>query len=196
MYNFDERALVRQLEGLPSRDRIAFAAAAATRQLGNVERFCSASSPRRIATQLWAALRAEPVELSAWSRHLDEAMSLLDELDEGDWVARALAVDGLASLAYAIRCFLTKDAQEAAWAARRAYEAADQIAILALRALDKDFDLNKSEADVSAHLLVQRELERQRNDSAHLLAGSIELVERQAFLDELVTDEELLQMRD
>ncbi|PKQ18860.1 MAG: hypothetical protein CVT66_11860 [Actinobacteria bacterium HGW-Actinobacteria-6] len=193
MYSFDESALVGELEALSSRARIAFAAAAATRQLGNYERLAHASEasseqrPREIATQLWTDLLAAAVDRAAWSAKLDEVMSLLPE-ESDDWViAHALADDALSSLAYAIRCLLTPEPQEAAWAARRAYEAADQAAI---RVLGVQPGLPSTEPAIKSHGFVQRELARQRNDLSLLCADSVDEVQRQAFADELLTDQE------
>lgn len=193
MYSFDENALVGELGALSSRARIAFAAAAATRQLCNYERLAHESEadreqrPREIAAQLWTDLRAAAVDRAAWSARLDEVMSLLPE-ESDDWViGHALADDALSSLAYAIRCLLTPEPQEAAWAARRAYEAADQAAI---RVLGVQPGLPNTEATIKSHGFVQRELARQRNDLSLLRADSVAEVQRQAFADELLTEQE------
>jgi uncharacterized protein YjaG (DUF416 family) len=193
MYKFDESALVSELGMLPSRERIAFAAAAATRQLGSYERLArdlsteNSKRPREIAFQLWIDLRAVAVDRVAWSAKLDEVMGLLPEESE-DWViCHALADDALSSLAYAIRCLINPDPQEAAWAARRAYEAADQVAI---RVLGIQPGLMNAEAAIKSHGLVQRELARQRSDLSLLRVGSVEQVQQQAFANELLTEQE------
>lgn len=194
MYSFDENALVGELRGLRSQARIAFAAAAATRQLGSYERLARAlksgneQRPREIAAQLWADLQAAPVDRDTWSALLDEVMSLLPE-ESDDWViGHALVDDALSSLAYAIRCLLTPEPQEAAWAARRAYEAADQAAI---RLLGVQPGLPNTETVIKSHSFVQRELARQQNDLFMLRADSVEEVQRQAFIDELLTEQEV-----
>lgn len=193
MHSFDENALVSELGTLPSRARVAFAAAAATRQLGSYERFAlglgaeSAQRPREIAVQLWADLHAAEVDRAAWSARLDEVMGFLPE-EGDDWViGHALADDALSSLAYAIRCLLTPEPQEAAWAARRGYEAADQAAI---RVLGIQPGLPNAEVAIKSHGFVQRELARQRNDLSLLRADSVDEVRRQAFADELLSEEE------
>ena len=193
MYSFDENALVGELGALSSRARIAFATAAATRQLGNYERLAHESEagseqrPREIAAQLWTDLRATAFDRAAWSARLDEVMGLLPE-ESDDWViAHALADDALSSLAYAIRCLLTPEPQEAAWAARRAYEAADQAAI---RVLGVQPGLPNTEVAIKSHGIVQRELARQRNDLSLLRADSVDEVQRQAFADDILTEQE------
>jgi uncharacterized protein YjaG (DUF416 family) len=192
-YRFDENALVGELGALSSWARIAFAAAAATRQLGNYERLARESGagseqrPREIAAQLWADLQGPAVDRAAWSTELDEVMSLLPE-ESDDWmIGHALADDALSSLAYAIRCLLTPEPQEAAWAARRAYEAADQAAI---RMLGVQPGLPDTETAIVSHAIVQRELARQRNDLSLLRSDSVDEVRRRAFADELLTEQE------
>ena len=193
MYSFDENALIGELGALSSRARIAFAAAAATRQLGNYERLARESEsgneqrPREIVAQMWTDLRAEVIDRAAWSERLDEVMSLLPE-ENDDWVIdHALADDALSSLAYAIRCLVTTEPQEAAWAARRAYEAADQAAI---RILGVQPGLPNTEAAIKSHGFVQRELARQRNDLSLLRVDSVDEVQQQAFAGELLTEQE------
>lgn len=193
MYSFDENALTGELGVLSSRARIAFAAAAATRQLVNFERLAresdagSAQRPREITVQLWTDLQAAAIDRATWSARLDEVMNLLPE-ESDDWViGHALADDALSSLAYAIRCLLTPKPLEAAWAARRAYEAADQAAI---RVLAVQPGLPNTEEAIKSHGFVQRELARQRSDLSLLRSDSVDEVRRQAFVDELLTEQE------
>jgi len=110
--------------------------------------------------------------------------------ESDDWATKkhALADDALSSLAYAIRCLLTPEPQEAAWAARRAYEAADQAAILVLGV---HLGSPNAEAAIKAHSFVQRELARQQTDISLLRADSVDEVQRRAFAAELLTSEEV-----
>ena len=193
MYSFDEGSLIGELAALSDRARTAFAAAAATRQLRNYERLAHAAQaasdqrPREIATQLWTDLRTSAFDRGAWSSTLDEVMTLLPE-EGDDWgIGHALADDALSCLAYAIRCLLSPEPQEAAWAARRAYEAADQAAI---RVLGVQPGLPNTEAAIKSHVLVQRELARQRDDLSLLRIDSVDEVQRQAFANELLTEQE------
>ena len=193
MHSFDENALVNELAVLSARARVAFATASATRQIGNYERFArelgieTEHRPREIVTHLWSDLSTMTVDRSAWSARLEEVMGLLPE-EDGDWVIwHALADDALSSLAYSIRCLLKPEAQEAAWAARRAYEAADQVAI---RLLAVQPGLPDTEMKILSHDCVQRELERQRNDLALLRVESIEKTHTQSFHSELLSEAE------
>ena len=194
MYIFDESSLRKELTNLPDRMRVAFAAAAATRQLRNSERMLREldakleQCPRQIAIQLWNDIQSGTLDSAIWSARLDEVMGLLpDESDE--WkVIHALADDALSSLAYAIRCFLAPEPQESAWAARRAYEAVDQAAI---RALALQPNGPQTESAILSHAFVQRELQRQRNDLDMLQAGLVAEVRRQAFENEILTETEI-----
>lgn len=194
MTSFDENVLVGELAVLSAQARIAFAVATATRQLGNYERFAheikseTAHRPREIANQLWSDLSSKTVDQVTWSARLDQVMNMLPGEDE-DWVIwHALADDALSSLAYSIRCLLKPEVQEAAWAARRAYEAADQAAI---RILAIQPGLPDAEMKIKSHDCVQRELVRQRNDLALLRAEAIDEVRDQAQQSELLTKEEV-----
>jgi hypothetical protein len=113
----------------------------------------------------------EGLVVSDSSRLLELAEHLLDYVpdDDAPWSRmRPLAEDAIASLSYAIRCLATADPQEAAWAARRAYEAADQLAIFDLAGDDKGLP---AEEALIFHPIVQTELERQDRDIGLVLRG-------------------------
>ncbi len=197
MCSFDENILVNELGKLPLCGRIAFAAAAATRQLCNYEWYARRFNPirelrpREIAIQLWEALLTDSFDHPEWALILDEVMGLLPE-EGDDWVIRhALADDAISSLAYAVRALLTSEPQNAAWAARRAFEAADQAAI---RTLGVQPGLTNTEIAIKSHTLVQREIMRQRRDLDFLLAkpdkNSIDAIRNYAFAEVLLTVEE------
>jgi hypothetical protein len=191
MYSFDEVILLGELATLSNRSRIAFATAAASRQLSSYERITNdrhnERGPRFITTRLWVALRTDPIDRPVWLSALDEVLSLLPEESNVSIIEYALVDDALSCLAYAIRCLLKPEPQEAAWAARRAYEAADQAAIcsLGVRAGSPE-----TESVIKSHAFVQRELARQRNDLFLLRAASLDEVQRLALRDELLTDQE------
>ena len=187
MLAFDETSLIEELAMMPNDARVAFAAAAATRQLAGYERFSRDCQLRPLVMELWSAIKQSAVDDAAWSSRLDEVMGLLPE-ESSDWsTGHALAEDALSSLVYAIRCLLKPEPQEAAWAARRAYEAADQAAI---RLSGLQPGIPTSEAAILAHELVQRELSRQRIDLRLLRGGSFDDVERGSFQNHLLNEEE------
>jgi uncharacterized protein YjaG (DUF416 family) len=189
MHDFDEGGLLKAVKALTHPQRVAFAAAAATRHLSSWERIAdpqNSQRPREIVVQLWASLQTT-VDRVAWTARRSEVEALLPEQDE-DWtLGHALADDALCALAYAIYCWLSADPQEAVWAVRRAYEAADQAAI---RILAVHQASAAAEALIRGHDVVQRELARQHVDLQDLRAGSMEALQRRAFADEAISAQE------
>jgi hypothetical protein len=186
MYAFDENALVQRLTGLKRELRVAFAAAAATRQMTCY----SEQIPDRLGLEkdqidamlarLWSDLENKVINFDGWDETLSCVMSALPEEGDDCTVASALVDDGLSSLAYAIRCLITGDAQESAWAARRSYDAVDQVA---LRILDAYPGVASEEEKIRTHAVVQRELSRQSRDLSLLSIGSISEVKQLSFSD-------------
>jgi uncharacterized protein YjaG (DUF416 family) len=197
MLRFDERFLVSELESLSDRAQVAFATAAATRQLTSFERLArklklkDEHRPREIASRLWDDLTISAAADAEWSGMVDHLLEILPDGSEELWLERALADDALSALAYAIRCRLTLAPQEAAWAARRAYEAADQAAIRITGVQPGSFN---AEAELNSHHFVQRELARQQMDLRLLRVGSIEDVRLQAFTNEMLTADEAVSL--
>lgn len=161
---YDEPALVQRLSRLAPGARAVFAAACAERLLP-VYRWAQEHTGRgdsdRLAEALsavWRALEGNCVDLQ---RPLDEALALVPDEDE-TWIdAFGYAEHAAAAVAYAIRACLTDDPQEAAWAARQAYEALD------LRVTTRDnIDVNTPGAEerIARDVLIQRELSRQQRD--------------------------------
>lgn len=191
---YTEEALIAELKALSPARRVAFAAAAATRQLSNWECIADARTvhrPAEIVAELWTDLHAGAVDRSAWMDRLDEVMALLPDEGQNWGMAGALADDALSSLAYAIRALLTADAQEAAWAARRAYEAADQASIVML---DIQPGTPAAEAAIRAHDIVQREMSRQLADLTLLREAAVDELQRRAYAEDLLTTREAEQI--
>jgi uncharacterized protein YjaG (DUF416 family) len=167
MYKFVEAQLIADIRRLHTPGIVCFAVALATRQLPNYEWFGSqfdaarAKRPRQIVEQIWHAIESNVIHAYDWNGTLAEVMDLMPEEDEEWGIAHSLADDALSSLAYTIRCMLSGEPQEAAWAARRAYEAADQAAI---KIMNVDFKKPGTEVGLLASPIVQRELSRQHRD--------------------------------
>ena len=83
----------------------------------------------------------------------------------------AYAQDAAASVAYTIRARLEDDPQEAAWAARRAYEAVDYFIV---SQIDSTTVTPEDKRFVLSHPLVQAELRRQQADLEELQSVSAE----------------------
>lgn len=206
LHSFDETQLSAELAKLQSKGRMAFAAAVACRPLGACERFAgqsglaSAGRPREIAGQLWSALLGDTSDRTTWVVALEEVMNFLpqapspepDAAPDAASFAHGLVDDALSSLVYAIRCLLSPDADEAAWAARCAYESIGRAALHALRL---QAGTPEAETQLLAHPWVQRELERQRRDLSALLAdrspAAIRVLQQRSSAEDLLTADEL-----
>lgn len=193
---FDEASLVKSLSRLDAREKHAFAAACATRQLLCFETFSTAFNAadaermRMYVGLLWEAIGEESFLEDYWQHALEQVMDLSPEENVPWTPLHAYAEDAIASLSYSIRCLVSNSAQEAAWAARRAYEAADQAAIHAIEITPGP----DSEARILAHKIVQRELERQERDVRLLQAGgggAIKTIQSRAYEEQLLDESEL-----
>jgi hypothetical protein len=137
--SFDEARLLGRLASATPRTRALFAALIAERLFGLYELFAQRSG-KGDPVALRAALDA------AWdaadAAELTRAQALAEALvpDEGEhWVLESgFGSNAAAAVAYALRTRLTDDPQEAAWAARQAYDVADYAAQLQLD--DDGFD--------------------------------------------------------
>jgi uncharacterized protein YjaG (DUF416 family) len=163
---FDESALVKCLAQLPNEARVAFAALCAERQLPNYERFSAKSgtgNPRTLKEALlpiWAGLQGRRASANELEAILGRCMALIPGEEDASEEA-AYADDAVASVAYTIRALLTADPQEAAWAARRAYDAVDHFIA---NQLNQSIIERELEGAIAAHPLVQAELQRQQAD--------------------------------
>jgi uncharacterized protein YjaG (DUF416 family) len=175
---FDEQLLVKALERLPAPFRVVFAAACAERLLPAYTRFSRLTGRGDVATLkgllecLWLDVQGERMHASQVQRNIDVSMSLIPQEDSAPWVAgQVLAEDAAAAVTYALRCRQNAQAQEAAWAARRAYELLDHSVID-----QEDIDTNRvgAEERVLAHQLIQAELLRQRRDLDELLLADLQ----------------------
>ncbi len=169
MIRFDEVKLIVDLEKLSTIKRIAFAAAVSTRAINNYEFYASRigqedNAPSKIVRSIWDDIFNYAFDLKKWEIILNEILDLIPE-EDGKWtIWHALVDDSLSSLAYTIRCIITQSSQEAAWAARRVYEAVDQVVISQIEKVST----HDQELMVLSNELVQRELKRQERDM-HLI---------------------------
>lgn len=192
MFRFDEQHLISALNALPHASRVAFAAATATRQivscgLVKYDEF-SASRLNDIVSDLWRAAQNLEIDEKLWSGRLEDIMNMMPS-DEVYWdIWHALADDCLSSLTYAIRCLLNQESQDAAWAARRAYEAVDQVAIrlLGLRPGEAS-----AETGILSHEVVQREVSNQKKDLLMLRAGLFDEVKQNSFNNPSLTKQDV-----
>ena len=128
MLSYQEDVLKEALNRLPGPLRIVFAASCAQRLMGvyraSTERMCAPAAGLETAlayvwTHLGERLRREEAE-----QVLADVMALIPDEDAPGWnPLTSYAADAASAVAYALRCLMSSDAQEAAWAARRVYEA-------------------------------------------------------------------------
>lgn len=196
-YRYDEKRLIDKLAGLSATSLVAFAAACATRQVRNFSTFTSETEasrrilPSQIMGYLWEYI-TDPTHASDWNQRYEDVMSLMPEQDKVWTVADAIVEDAVASIAYAIRCLMSHKIEEAAWAARRAYESADQIVI---RLLKVRLGQPGSEEIIKSHEVVQRELQRQSRDYDLLQMEDISKVRELAYHEAPLSDAECFDLK-
>jgi hypothetical protein len=77
---------------------------------------------RRSLDAVWGVVSGETCDLT----HAREVVEEMVPYEDDDWAVEAgYAQNAIAAIAYAARSWLTDDPQEAVWAARQVYEAAD-----------------------------------------------------------------------
>lgn len=127
---YDEAGFLRRLERLDGSSKTAFAAACAERLWPLVERYASAVAvPAGQVAVLRAALDVVWRSCVGGSEDVSSVQVLAESMvprEDDQWVFEAgYGQNAIAAVAYAARTWLTDDPQEAVWAARQVYEAAD-----------------------------------------------------------------------
>ena len=158
MHKFDAKLLRKELASLGPEQQVAFAAACAQRTQPlsehpggpttvSIKELLSVALPA-VKDQTQRDLLSRLADSLASSPHADD--------------------DAVASAIYTAWCVLKPDAQNAVWAAQRAYDARDHQAheIIKGSAITKD-----DEARLLAHPAVQTELARQASDLSELKQG-------------------------
>jgi hypothetical protein len=130
--DYDERAIVATLDAAPVLAKVRFAAACAERLVPVYQRFCDSTGQgdvhvlRGALDLAWSLGAGGSAARQAVSDAQTASEALVPHDDDDDWVfASAYAQNAAAAVAYALRTWLADSAQEAAWAARQVYEAAD-----------------------------------------------------------------------
>lgn len=165
---YDEKEIVKKLERISVPARASFAAACGQRQMHGYLSFFAHTGrgdPEELAQileRIWRRIGGDQKVEPELQVDLERCMALIPKEDDGPWVdEQALAEDAASAVAYALRTLATGEAQEAAWAARRAYEALDYYVINRVGFRDDQI--------VLAHPVVQAELMRQQRDLDELL---------------------------
>lgn len=168
MLHYDETTLVRDLARVEIISRVAFAASCAERLFPAYEDFCKRAGRGDRATlaaillRVWQHLLGDEMSTEQIRAELSRCMSLIPGEDDEPWLdEQAYADDAASAIAYTLRALDGGEPQEAAWAARRAYEAADHYVMHRLGV--------EGESQVLAHPIVQSEFSRQRRDLEEIL---------------------------
>jgi uncharacterized protein YjaG (DUF416 family) len=184
---FDEAELIAKLKRLPVSFRAIFATACAERLMPTYRLFHSESGDgdpvamSRALEDQWCNPVLPEVHKEVYEQQLEKIMGLIpqdDEIGASLTEKATYAQESGMSLAYALSARLTGEPQEAAWAARVAYEALDNFIINR-----EDIDTNKpgGEQKVISHPIVQTELGRQQRDLDELLDSSSQDVQEISF---------------
>lgn len=170
MLRYDEPALVRDLGRLKRNSRVAFAASCAERLIPAYGDFCKRSGRGDRATlagileRAWQHLLGDEMREEQVRAELRRCMALIPAEDDEPWIdEQPYADDAASAIAYTLRALEDGEPREAAWAARRAYEAADHHVMHRVGV--------EGESQVLAHPIVQVELLRQRRDLEELLGA-------------------------
>lgn len=164
---YNEQALIEKLRGIPPESRVAFALLCDERLLPSYKAFHDETGKGNIsilaaiADRLWNDISGEKMSTEEVEAKLQACMESMPSEEDASSSFWAHAEDAVSALAYTLRARLSGESQEAAWAARRAYESLDHYVI------QRDqLDLNKpgGEFQVMQHPLVQAELWRQQRD--------------------------------
>jgi uncharacterized protein YjaG (DUF416 family) len=170
---YNEPELIEMLDRLSKHRRATFAALCAERLLPAYVAFCEQSGRgnseeiRSALERLWRDLEGEQMTATEIQASIDVCTALVPDEDERPWVSlQPYAMDAVSAVTYAVRARQTGDSQEAAWAARCAYESLDYYVV---DLEDIDTSVPGASDRVMAHPLVQAELFRQRRDLDDLL---------------------------
>jgi uncharacterized protein YjaG (DUF416 family) len=172
-HRFDEPELKAQLDRLPREHRAAFAAACAERLFPAYKRFArdaGQADPERLRTaldRLWNDLMGEPQTEQEVRASAKTCLALVPSEEDEPTDAQPYAEDAVAALVYALEARASARSQEAAWSARRAFEALHQFVMFD----DSGVVVTANEQRLLEHPLVQAELARQHRDMDELLTA-------------------------
>ncbi len=132
MFSFDEPLLKLQLDRLPPQARVAFAASCTQRLRSACHVFAADLGRPQTADHfddvlgyVWAHILVKP-DISTLERLFAEVMESIPDEDAPQWMQTTpYGDDALSALAYTLTCLKSGDSQDAAWTARRLYDALD-----------------------------------------------------------------------
>jgi uncharacterized protein YjaG (DUF416 family) len=175
---FDEDRLKQDLERLPVRLRVAFAAACAERLRPAYLAYAARTSRgdpsmlEALLDRLWSDLEGQSMTDDELSAAVDASLALVPDEDEKPWVIeRDYAEDAASALAFALMCRKTHDSQQVVWAARTVFDSLDEYVIERQKI---DIKVREDLERLYPHPLIQAEAARQRRDLEELSAADID----------------------
>jgi hypothetical protein len=175
MLIFDRRQMLDQIESLPKRLRVVFAAACAQRQLPNYVRTSTVNptgdsrSATRILRELWDDVTRNEFEVRRLRSDRAVCEALIPNYDQKYFEGIEYADDAIASLAYAIDTAISGSGRETLWAVERAYSALDHYII---QRFTVDVNVPRVQSLIDSFPMMQAELARQQADLAELRASA------------------------
>jgi uncharacterized protein YjaG (DUF416 family) len=174
---YDESELTRRLEQLPVPARAMFAAACAERLLPGYRAYAAKTGHgdpdalSAVVKQLWKDLEGTPISEQELDSLIETATELIPPDDEKPWVIESpIGEDATAATLYALTTRQTGSVQDAAWAARSAFEAVHEFVVNTENVNVQDRDANEA---VMFDPSVQAELHRQLRDLTELFNGTV-----------------------
>jgi uncharacterized protein YjaG (DUF416 family) len=174
MLTFETKQVMEQIDPLPKRLRVAFAAACAQRQLPNYVRTSAANptgNPKaviRMLRELWDAIARDAFALEKIQHEAALCKALIPDYEEC-FEGIEYAEDAVLSLAYALDTALSGISEDPMWAAQRAYSALNEYVI---QRFGVDTNAPHAQAFIDSFPIIQAELSRQQADLAELHAAA------------------------
>ncbi len=171
---FNEESLKLALSRIAAPLRVVFAAAVAERLLPAYVTFSHKTGRgnpdllTQILERLWGDIDGIEMSPEQLQQYIDLSMELIPQEDEIPWIPdQAWAEDAAVAVVYALHTRQNGKSQDAAWAARRAYNALDDFVIT-----QEDIDPSTAGAEerIISNPLIQAEFMRQQRDLRELVA--------------------------
>ena len=188
MLRFDEKQIIVQIEPLPKRLRVAFAAACAQRQLPICIRTSAinpAGNPEavtRILRELWDSAERDAFNPEKLRRDLAVCDALIPGRDAEYFSGSEFVQSALISLHFAVDTGLSGGSREAMRPAWYAYEALDEYII---QRFAVDVNAPGHQLFIDANPIIQAELLRQKSDLAELGAVAKDLRDQAAVISRI-----------
>jgi len=173
MLTFERKQVMEQIDPLPKRLRVAFAAACAQRQLPNYVRTSAANptgNPKavtRMLRELWGDIARDAFAREKIQHEAALCAALIPDYVEC-FEGIEYAEDAVLSLAFALDTALSGTSEDTMWAAQRAYSALNEYVI---QRFAVDTNAPHAQAFIDSFPMIQAELSRQQVDLAELRAA-------------------------